>query len=77
MECQLCDAAVPVLEELLTKLPANDPSRADTIRRLGEAKATVLRKRPVDHYMVLGVARNCQPEQVFCCTCQPEREPLL
>jgi hypothetical protein len=64
VECQLHDAAVPVLEELISRLPANDGTRGDTIRRLAEARSVMQRKLPVDHYKVLGVARNCQADQV-------------
>ena len=64
IDCKLYDAAQAALNELLSILPMGDPGRSDVNRRTAEAKLGIRKKQAANHYKLLGLARNCPPDEV-------------
>ena len=64
MDCKLLDPGLAALNELLSVLPPGDPGRTDATRRIAEARLGIRRKLAANHYKLLGLARNCPPDEV-------------
>ena len=64
VDCKLYDAGLAALNELLAVLQPGDPGRLDANRRIAEARLGIRKKQAANHYKLLGLARNCPPDEV-------------